>query len=201
MIKVYTDGSYLPLQNNAGGAGVFIIYPCGKEETIQHSCKTNGSEKMERKAVELAIQHLEKNYSNNEIVLYSDCQSVLPYAGKLAFNFTNFKSTWVKGHSGVAGNEKADKLAGEASKKAINKTSPSTITFAKPSQAVTTVVDDKLQVKDVKKAFKFYVVAIAKATNEKRSFSGCKTKVGAESLMNRLSRSTSKYHTFSIEKT
>ena len=142
-IEIYTDGSCLG-NPGVGGFGYIIIYFNGKKikKLIgKGGRKDTTNNRMELLAAIKALKTIEnKNFSNREIVIYSDSNYVIKgitewIKGWKARNFKDVKNIelwkeldiltiekkiewkWVKAHNGNLYNERVDKLArGEAEK-------------------------------------------------------------------------------------
>ena len=150
---VYTDGSAFRATKFAG-YGVIVSYPDGSRETLSDSCGNNSSNyEAEIIAITSAIELLHQQYELREkdpcdIVVFSDSSSALdalkfppyrhPELENAAFAIHNILSSynihitlqWIPGHNEIQGNEHADKLAKEGTRKP-QKDNPRTIATAK----------------------------------------------------------------------
>lgn len=93
-IKVYTDGAYDECLN-VGSWGVCILYPDGEigelsGKEIQDNEKS--SQMMELFAIVEGLKYL-SNESQN-IVIYSDCLSLIDFINDIWFNKNNNKDHW-----------------------------------------------------------------------------------------------------------
>ena len=125
-IRTYTDGSAEDATRN-GGAGVFIQYPQGSEDSLAFPTGSNSTNyKSEAIALEKGANHLgTKQMSPQKIVFLSDAQSVIDrlksYKDKELNNTTKAICSlcedhevvvqWIPSHCGLYGNDKADFLA------------------------------------------------------------------------------------------
>lgn len=141
ILNFYTDGAvkenkYSTKKNCLGGIGIFC-QELNLEISQAYPNATNNI--MELKAILECIKYVISNdlLSNNEIVIHSDSQysincctvwyknwnakkngwkdkknpELIKEISSLLETHPNIKLKWVKGHSGVFGNEKADYLA------------------------------------------------------------------------------------------
>jgi ribonuclease HI len=122
-IHAYTDGSATKAVMN-GGAGIFISYPDGHQET-RHipTGKFCSNYTAEVQALEQAAKMIYNTNSDcQQVVIFTDALSVLqalkggklPHLRNELSKVAIIKQTmlqWVPSHCGVPGNEKADKLA------------------------------------------------------------------------------------------
>ena len=129
-IRVYTDGSAEQATRN-GGAGVFIQYPDGAEDSLTFATGiTSTNYKAEAVAIEKgAISIQNKQLPPQNIVFLSDALSVVEALKRNNHKELNNLSQailnlcehhivviqWIPSHCGLYGNEKADSLAKEAS--------------------------------------------------------------------------------------
>lgn len=142
MIQIYTDGSCdlnNSTVNNTGGIGIVILKDKKIIKQISKTFKNTTNNKMELLAIiESLIFCLKNEFSNEEIIIYSDSQYcvqgcsewIKKWAKKgftkqggllnaelwivvdsLISNFEFLSFEWVKGHNGDQYNEMADKLS------------------------------------------------------------------------------------------
>lgn len=123
-IYVYTDGG---INGNPGdaGAGIYIIFP-GYQQEISKFVGVGTNNFAELRAIEEALIELKK-MKNKRIVLFSDSkysigalnknwklkknQDLIARIKLIMLKFRDLRMIHVKGHAGIYGNEKADKLA------------------------------------------------------------------------------------------
>ena len=132
--KIYTDGAYSPVRNQ-GGVGVIFVKDDQEIKAFSKMFKHVTNNKMELVAVIIALQTILKNNLGPEVTIMTDSQYVIGCATKnwkrkknikLWAKYDKIKSeldskqikiifNWVQGHNGNKFNEKADKLAVQAS--------------------------------------------------------------------------------------
>lgn len=133
MIQIYTDGA-CSVASGKGGWGAYIIMPSGKEIKLSGNSENTTNNQMEMKAV---IEGLRYFKTKKEITILSDSNYVIKgitewidgwkkkdwkkvknveYWKKIDIlnNFHQVKWQHVPAHSGIEGNEIADKLAVDA---------------------------------------------------------------------------------------
>ena len=129
---IYTDGSAEQAVRN-GGAGVYIKYPGGSDESISLATgRYSTNYRAEAIALKTGAAHIENSTkATHNVVFFSDALSVLQalQSGRekeLNDLFTALSSLckrhqvtlqWIPSHCDVQGNEKADSLAKEGSTK------------------------------------------------------------------------------------
>lgn len=131
--KIYTDGAYSPARDQ-GGVGVIFVKDNKEIKAFNKMFKHVTNNKMELTAVIIALQTVLKN-NIKEATIMTDSQYVIGCATKgwkrkknikLWAKYDKIKSeldskglkimfNWVHGHNGDVFNERADKLAVEAS--------------------------------------------------------------------------------------
>ncbi len=146
MIKAYTDGA---AKGNGsvgckGGYGVFIVHPCGKQESFCGGIKDATNNIAELTAIIKALNYLNTTQANKPVEILTDSSYAVKGLNEWLPNWVkkgwrtstgqpvknqilweqlailykpNVKLTWVKGHSTVEGNLKADKLANQGVEK------------------------------------------------------------------------------------
>ncbi len=131
-LEIYTDGACLP--NPGQGAWAFVVYENNRTilEKFGYAFKTTNN-RMETQAV---IECSKVINRDDEVTVFSDSSLVVntynlwmhnwekkKFKGKknidlvvqlieISKNFPKLKFNWIKGHSGVVGNERADELCG-----------------------------------------------------------------------------------------
>ena len=133
-ITIYTDGAYSPVKDH-GGICVIFVYNGIELKSYNKMFKHVTNNKMELLAVIIALQSFLKNDLGKEVTIVTDSQYVIGCATKgwkrkknikLWARFDKIKKEleskeinlifkWVHGHDGDEFNEKADKLAVQAS--------------------------------------------------------------------------------------
>jgi ribonuclease HI len=136
-VVIYTDGAASG-NPGPGGYGVVMLYK-GHEKTIAEGFKRTTNNRMELLAVIVALEAMKSN--NLPIRIYSDSKYVVDAIEqgwlnnwekkgfkktknpdlwvrflKIYRNFNDIRFNWVKGHANDALNNRADKLAVDASK-------------------------------------------------------------------------------------
>lgn len=137
-LKIYTDGAYSPVRDQ-GGIGVVFVKDDKELASIGKMFLHVTNNKMELVAVIIALQTVLKNDFGNEITIVTDSQYVIGCATKgwkrkknvkLWAKYDKIKQdldskeikinfNWVHGHNGDRFNERADKLAVEASQEFV----------------------------------------------------------------------------------
>ncbi|XP_023234972.1 uncharacterized protein LOC111634436 [Centruroides sculpturatus] len=124
--SIFTDGS--KTADKVGSA--FVAYRKGVEfyNASGHLAANCSVYQAELTAILLAIDWCNENYSDNRINIFTDCQStieainnhlprnpiVVKIQTSIALSTNVFAIAWIRGHTGLQGNERADYLAREA---------------------------------------------------------------------------------------
>ncbi|XP_023244212.1 uncharacterized protein LOC111642158 [Centruroides sculpturatus] len=131
-LTIYTDGS--KSEENVGSA--FVVYQDGVECYCGtgHLASNCSAYQAELIAILMAIEWCNNYKSNNRINIFTDCRStidainyhlpknplVIKIQASIAASNNNFAISWIRGHAGLLGNERADFLAGEAASLSFN---------------------------------------------------------------------------------
>ena len=120
---VFTDGSATNATKN-GGAGIFITYPSGRQEThFMPTGKNCSNFRAETEALVKAVSLIVDSTEDvSSVVFLTDALSVLEAlihnkSPNLAHDISNLSNTcqvtlqWIPAHCGIQGNEEADQLA------------------------------------------------------------------------------------------